>query len=497
MEEAKVDPRRCIVDLSHFGEDNGSGSSSFSFTSRDRNGDIISPTNNAVFGAKIMNQQDGIEHDVIIKKTKDEGFYEVLFAPLPHGVYLVVLGLLTPNGTIIQEMVKGSPFTVRVGPNPDQDRRIEPEPSRCYIFGPGAKKTAVKRKTSFVLQACGHDGSKVKNGGDPFKVKVVPPSGGKLSSLPSSILDQKDGTYTVSFTPTVPGDHVVHLTLTNEEDVEISNSPFSIPVLETIDNGEEVSPARTVIDLEHAVPLTNNVFGFPIAAKNGNGQSMHFSLQFRARITGPEGLDVQNKVVECENGSFLLKFFPKQSGTHDFDVDVCINGSDHYVPVTGSPAILDLELTFEEAKIESLDVLSKVPREKVYDPNDKFSPKSESKTTDSIPPKFSLARESGAINRTPPPQWVPQSSAAKAPVIPPKNPLMHAKDRRSFSSPTPVLVSVLKSHSATSISTHTSAPSSPLSSKPNVPPKNPAGSPLSLNSSPPAWFVSKTPAQKN
>jgi hypothetical protein len=65
-------------------------------------------------------------------------------------------------------MVKGSPFTVRVGPDPEQDKRIVPEPSRCYIFGPGAKKTVVKRKTAFVLQACGPDGTKVKNGGMAF-----------------------------------------------------------------------------------------------------------------------------------------------------------------------------------------------------------------------------------------------------------------------------------------------------------------------------------------
>jgi hypothetical protein len=50
--------------------------------------------------------------------------------------------------------------------------------------------------------------------------------------------------------------------------------------------------------------------------------------------------------VECENGSLLLRFVPKQSGKHDVDLDVCINGSDQYAPVHGSPAIVDLDLTF-------------------------------------------------------------------------------------------------------------------------------------------------------
>ena len=48
--------------------------------------------------------------------------------------------------------------------------------------------------------------------------------------------------------------------------------------------------SRTVIDLDHPVQLSNNVFGFPIAAKNAQGNPMRLSLQFRARITGPEGL---------------------------------------------------------------------------------------------------------------------------------------------------------------------------------------------------------------
>ena len=135
----------------------------------------------------------------------------------------------------------------------------------------------------------------------------------------------------MSFTPTIPGEHVVHLTLIATDETHIANSPFSIPVLDAIDHGkerrarerrregegevadktrakleeralgqkrdanvestgEEVDQSRTVIDLDHPVQLSNNVFGFPIAAKNAQGNPMRLSLQFRARITGPEGL---------------------------------------------------------------------------------------------------------------------------------------------------------------------------------------------------------------
>jgi hypothetical protein len=509
--EAKVDPRRCTVDLTHFGEDNGSGNSSFSFTTRDKNGDIVST--NTLFGAKIMNQQDGKESEVVIKKMKDEGQYEVLFQPLNHGVYLVVLGILSATGSIIQEMVKGSPFTVRVGPDPEQDKRIFPDPTRCYIFGPGSRRGVVKRKCTFVLQACGADGTKVKNGGDPFKVKVVPPSGGKLASLPSSIQDQKDGTYTVSFTPAIAGEHIVHLTAA--DDVHIADSPFCIPISDSIEPGEEVDPSNTVIDLDHPVKLARNVFGFPISAKNVNGKSMQVSLHFRARVISPDSLDLQNKVVECENGTFLLKFVPKQSGRHDIDVDVCVNGTDQFTPVIGSPVGLDLALTFgDEAKVESMKVLSKKPREKTYDnPSERVSPGWEpSKSPDIPPPRLNLNRESSA--RSPPPQWVPTSSPTPS-KIPPH--MAHVtRERRSFSSPPPISVSLLKSITSPppspssplappshplshippanlsgSLSSHSSSSSSP---KPTIPPKNPA-SPLSTTS-PPAWFVSKKAGSK-
>lgn len=54
---------------------------------------------------------------------------------------------------------------------------------------------------------------------------------------------------------------------------------------------------------------------------------------------------MQHKVVELEDGRFLLKFVPKNHGLYQFEVDVCTNGNDKFAPVKGSPSELELYLT--------------------------------------------------------------------------------------------------------------------------------------------------------
>ena len=42
------------------------------------------------------------ESEIVIRRLEEEGHYEVVFAPLNNGVYLVVLGILAPNKAFIQ-----------------------------------------------------------------------------------------------------------------------------------------------------------------------------------------------------------------------------------------------------------------------------------------------------------------------------------------------------------------------------------------------------------
>lgn len=70
-------------------------------------------------------------------------------------------------------MVKGSPFTVRVGPDPAKPKKTIIEPKNCYVFGPGAVKSAVKRKSSFTIQAIGLHGEKLSSGGMFLFINII------------------------------------------------------------------------------------------------------------------------------------------------------------------------------------------------------------------------------------------------------------------------------------------------------------------------------------
>lgn len=62
-------------------------------------------------------------------------------------------------------MVKGSPFTVRVGPDPAKPKKIPINAKNCYVFGPGSVKSVTKRRSTFTIQACGPNGEKLQTGG--------------------------------------------------------------------------------------------------------------------------------------------------------------------------------------------------------------------------------------------------------------------------------------------------------------------------------------------
>jgi hypothetical protein len=79
-------------------------------------------------------------------------------------------------------------------------------------------------ETYFTIEAINANGRRVPIGGHPFLVNIKSPS----STVPTQMTDNNDGTYTVKYTPTEPGKHIVSITLW---DKHISNSPREVPVV--------------------------------------------------------------------------------------------------------------------------------------------------------------------------------------------------------------------------------------------------------------------------
>jgi hypothetical protein len=88
--------------------------------------------------------------------------------------------------------------------------------------------------TEFTIEAINQFGRRVPHGADPFEVSIKGPKG----VVAHTFTDNNNGTYTVNYTPSDIGKHIVTVTLHNKN---ISGSPFSVPVVRSAPDSSKVS----------------------------------------------------------------------------------------------------------------------------------------------------------------------------------------------------------------------------------------------------------------
>mmetsp|Transcript_10165 Transcript_10165/g.31272 ORF Transcript_10165/g.31272 Transcript_10165/m.31272 type:complete len:485 (+) Transcript_10165:1724-3178(+) len=101
--------------------------------------------------------------------------------------------------------------------------RANTDPTRCTVVGPGLLPVQSTTETSCTIQSRNQVGKLQTTGGDRFQVELV--QGTK--NIPSRLVDNQDGTYTVYYTPALSGLYQMHVTLAG---APIANSPFRIEV---------------------------------------------------------------------------------------------------------------------------------------------------------------------------------------------------------------------------------------------------------------------------
>jgi hypothetical protein len=98
-----------------------------------------------------------------------------------------------------------------------------------YPFGSGLEGGSVEELGKFTIQANNRLGEPMKDGGDQFEVKVHGPYS---SDVPAHVVDNKDGTYSVAYTPIDFGDHVVNISL---KGTPIVDSPKTVSIDKSLD----------------------------------------------------------------------------------------------------------------------------------------------------------------------------------------------------------------------------------------------------------------------
>jgi len=128
-------------------------------------------------------------------------------------------------------------------------------------------------------------------GGDPFQVVVDGPA-----AVHVSVVDNNDGTYSVTYIPEVAGDYTIHVTL---EDQPIKNAPYSVRVTEGID-------------------LDNTGFtgfSFTIQTRDKNNENRNFGGDlFQVSSEGPAAIDFNSH--DNSDGTYSCSFLPPQHGSY-------------------------------------------------------------------------------------------------------------------------------------------------------------------------------------
>lgn len=252
----------------------------------------------------------------------NDGTYTVTYTPTDAGDYKIEV-------LLARAQVAKSPYTVSIGEN--QSLAC---PSRSYAEGPGLQPgNKSTDECVFTIHAVTPDGKPKKTGGDLFDVIIEDPN---HNIIPAQIKDNGDGTHTVKYQPTDPGNYHVDVIQRNPDKPlfydHLKNSPIDV----VIDPGTDASNC-----IAYGPGLENGILDtapakFTIEARDKNGNPRkeggdHFDVD----IQGPSG-PIKADVKDNGDGTYDVTYQPEDSGVHD--IAVTLDGA----PIKGSTFHVDI-----------------------------------------------------------------------------------------------------------------------------------------------------------
>jgi len=182
----------------------------------------------------------------------------------------------------------------------------------CY--GPGLEHAEAHVPANFTIEARNRLGERINNGGHPFEVKVVDPYG---EASPARVVDNQDGSYSVTYTPIDPGDHVVEVTLVRQQ---VAKSPYTVPVDE---NQLLASAANSYAEGPGLEPGNKNTkeceFTIHAVLPNGKPKTKGGDL-FDVQIENPNSDLVPANIRDNGDGTYAVKYKPNIPGPYHVDV---------------------------------------------------------------------------------------------------------------------------------------------------------------------------------
>ncbi|XP_054866408.1 filamin-B isoform X1 [Amphiprion ocellaris] len=211
----------------------------------------------------------------------------VRYTPTEEGVYSV-------NVSYDGHPVPGSPFPV--------EAQLPPDPSKVKAFGPGLKGGLVGNPAEFTIDTKG-----AGTGG--LGLTVEGPTEAKLECS-----DNGDGTCSVSYLPTEPGDYLVNIQF---ENVHIPGSPFRAHIQMPFDPSKVVASGSGLKRGKVGETSVVNVD----CSQAGPGQ-----LSLEAALDSPpssptgsapgSGVKAKTDVIDNKDGTYTVTYIPLTSGMY-------------------------------------------------------------------------------------------------------------------------------------------------------------------------------------
>jgi len=208
-------------------------------------------------------------------------------------------------------------------------------PHKSWADGPGLENgNKATDPQVFTIHAVYADGRPKTTGGDLFDVIIEDPN---FNLIPPEIKDNGDGTWTVKYQPTDPGDYHIGVIQRNPSNPIYFDHIKNSPKVVNIEPGTDASQSIAYGPGLEPGNLDTFPAKFTIQAKDKHGNPMKEGGDpFTVQIAGPNG-PIDCDVVDKGDGTYDCTYQPQDAGRHD--VAITLDGK----PIKGSTYHVDIK----------------------------------------------------------------------------------------------------------------------------------------------------------
>ncbi|XP_051932354.1 filamin-B isoform X2 [Hippocampus zosterae] len=206
----------------------------------------------------------------------------VRYTPTEEGAYVI-------NVSYDGHPIAGSPFPV--------EGLLPPDPSKVKAHGPGLTGGFVGNQAEFTIDTKG-----AGTGG--LGLTVEGPTEAKIECS-----DNGDGTCSVSYLPTEPGEYLVNIQF---EEVHIPGSPFRADIHMPFDPSKVVATGSGLNKAKVGEASVVNVD----CSRAGRGQLSLEAIPDPSSASAPAGVKAKTEVLDNKDGTYTVTYVPLTSGMY-------------------------------------------------------------------------------------------------------------------------------------------------------------------------------------